>query len=377
MNAINKKSQGEENIFIEGVIIAGSYLPSNGTAQVLLAHTYMAAGYNDGTQPVIVRATLATIGYGDQYGPVGGERCLVIRAGTHWVALIEFGPDDSPGVPAGERWIVHRQPSTAESDYSANGTYTPGPINAYTKYSNDGSTAGGNKGGVTSLVGETGTTHTANGHLDQMDDKTQTITRTSAGGHTVTLNDAVKTVVMKSANGLLHEFSDVTQQITHAAGTATHTLDAAASKITHQVTNALGPLQHTIDGVANQIQHEVSAVTGPVKTIVDGAGNAISHVVPSGGAVGLGSLASSLSSSATNAVVANSHLGTLTTSINSMSSANMATLLGSLVSAGSVTSGQATVALAFMGISGGFPSSATGLIQLSATGLGSTKVFTA
>lgn len=110
------KSQDAPVAVLEGVLQAGSYDPTNGTVQVVIGHTVAAAGFDDGDQPMIVTASLATVGYGDQYGPIGNERALVLRAGTHYIAFIEFGPDDSPGVPSGERWIVHRNPQTGDVD---------------------------------------------------------------------------------------------------------------------------------------------------------------------------------------------------------------------------------------------------------------------
>lgn len=144
-------------VVLEGIIQAGSYDPTVGTVQISIGHTVAAASFNDGDQPDIVTAALATIGYGDQYGPVGNERALVLRAGTHYVALIEFGPDDSPNAPSGERWTIHRNSS--------------GATDAYDKITNDGATAGDGKAGRRILVGEYAVIQTTGGLQVTLNDK--------------------------------------------------------------------------------------------------------------------------------------------------------------------------------------------------------------
>jgi hypothetical protein len=196
INTINQPSQGARNIFLEGIIVAGSYKPDLATVQVTLGHTYAAASYPNAGPPVVVTASLATIGYGDQYGPVGGERALVIKAGTHWIALLEFGTDDSPNVPSGERWITHRKPARSANDanYGTNGEYTPSPVNSYTKWTNDGSSVGDNKGGWKTLVGETGVIQTSGGITITIDDAANQAKITMPGGLTIIADNASNTL---------------------------------------------------------------------------------------------------------------------------------------------------------------------------------------
>jgi len=170
MSTLN--AQGQRPVAIEGIILAGSYNPADGTVQVIMGHTLAAASFElpsgQQVQPTVVGASLVVTGW-DQYGPIGGERCLLVSCGTQYAAFLEFDEDDSPGAPSGERWIVHRNPMN------------PTQITGYTKWTNDGGTVGDNTGGWTTLAGSYGKLFTA-------------------GGLSVTLNDDAGALTLNGAS---------------------------------------------------------------------------------------------------------------------------------------------------------------------------------
>jgi hypothetical protein len=172
------QKQHEEALGVEGVIVAGSYNPADGTVQAIICHTVAAAAFQDPgnppqqVYPAVVGAQLETSGYGDQYGPVGGERCILRKAGTHFTAHLEHNSDDSPGAPSGERWSVHYVPSSVPT-----GART---INAYLKLTNDGASGGDGHGGFRVLAGGLGSITTGGGINLSLNDTTATASLTGA-----------------------------------------------------------------------------------------------------------------------------------------------------------------------------------------------------
>jgi hypothetical protein len=146
---------GTSNDDLEGIVVAGSWNPTTATIQVTIGDTYAIANDNSGDQFAIVTATVGTT-YNDQYGPVGGERVHLQRVGAGWVAHFEHADDDSPGAPAGERWIVHRNAS--------------GAIIGFLKLTNDGIAAGDGLGGLSILAGAFLQFLTTGGYGVQADD---------------------------------------------------------------------------------------------------------------------------------------------------------------------------------------------------------------
>ena len=94
-------------------------------------------------------------------------------------------------------------------------------------------------------------------------------------------------------------------------------LDGINNRSTHSLTNELGTVETILDGVENKITHSLMGAAGPLVTIFDGNGNALSHVVPTGGILALGALASSLG--AARAVPAQADLTTLSSNLMSQS----------------------------------------------------------
>ena len=91
---------------LEGIVIGGSYNPDEGTVDVLLGDT--GAVENDGQsgQVILKGLPLTVHAIGDQQGPLGDERCILVQRWSGYAVQLEHGPDDSPAAPSGERWIV-------------------------------------------------------------------------------------------------------------------------------------------------------------------------------------------------------------------------------------------------------------------------------
>ena len=106
--------------------------------------------------------------------------------------------------------------------------------------------------------------------------------------------------------------------VSDTAQTLTTVTDKTSNSISSTVHAAVGTGATTIstvlDGANNKITHSLTNSAGAIQTIVDGNGNAISHVLPTGGLIGLGALASSLPSTA--AVMANSDVSTFENSLH-------------------------------------------------------------
>ena len=152
-----------------------------GTIQSTSGKTAAILGDDGDTGLAKPRLNVATMMVGDQYGPIGNERVVIIPTETAEIALFIHGPDDSPGAPAGERWICHRNPTT-------------GKVDSYIKLTNDGSTPGDGKGGLKLGFAEFATIDTSGGHSITLDDVAKKITITSAGGLTIILDDNTGTI---------------------------------------------------------------------------------------------------------------------------------------------------------------------------------------
>jgi len=160
----------------EGIIIKGTYDPADGTATVGFGDT--AAVFRDeGDAPILVpRVPIKTPHVGDQYGPIGDERVKISATQSGYSAEMVHGPDDSPGAPAGERWIAHRK---------ANGKY-----DTILKFTNDGASAGDAKGGFRVTGGALISLLTAGGLVFTMDDASGKVMIGRAG---LTSADAIVT----------------------------------------------------------------------------------------------------------------------------------------------------------------------------------------
>lgn len=90
----------------EGIVVSGSWDAKSGTVEVLFGDTY--AALDDSEIILHPRLPVLTTQLGDQYAPVGGERCIMLPIQSGFAVLIHHGEDDSPGAPSGERWITHR-----------------------------------------------------------------------------------------------------------------------------------------------------------------------------------------------------------------------------------------------------------------------------
>jgi hypothetical protein len=244
----------------DALAIDASYDPSDGTITAKYGDTDAMFPDTGDVPAMPTRVELATTQIGDQYGPRGNERVVLLPTRGGPVALLLHGPDDSPGAPSGERWIEHRNAA--------------GVVDSYIKHTNDGPTHGDGLGAHLSNGGALHRASTSGGRSITQDDAAKKITISGAGAtpHTRVLDDnaLTKGIIDTTAGGLKTQLDDVLQRILHQASSS-------------------------------------------VYTIVDAAGNAISHVAP---AVGIGDLFSNLS--APNAAARKSDLDALATSIKQM-----------------------------------------------------------
>lgn len=128
--------------------------------------------------------------------------------------------------------------------------------------------------------------------------------------------------------------------VSDTAQTATHVVDVPtlgtpgtiASTIHNPAGAGATTVEHVLDGVNNKITHALTNASGTLQTIVDGNGNAISHVVPTGGLLGLGALASTLDAS--HAAFNKTHITDLMTNSQTSRIQDISTIMASLVAAG-------------------------------------------
>lgn len=180
------------NEMIEGTVV-GNWDPAEGTVECQFGDT--AAVFTDqGDSPTTVFANLLTPAIGFQYAPVGGERCLLIRTASGYSALVEHGPDDTPNVPAGETWDLHRNART--------GTFDAGWQLQNDAVEGDGlgATVIGFRGAITRL-------QTKSGMLVELNDITGTLTISTPNGHSIVL-DEDPAVTITTASGLIHSLDD-------------------------------------------------------------------------------------------------------------------------------------------------------------------------
>lgn len=168
----------------EGVVNPGSWNAANGTIQHIFGDTVAILPDDDDDQPLIVDDfPVVTTQIGDQAAPRGGERTVSIPTPSGYVTMFVHGPDDTPGTPAGERWILHYNDS--------------GQIDSYFKHTNDGPTPGDGLGGA-HYGGDAGLTKL-----------------TTKSGHSFAQNDTTKQVVDSTALGNKTVKDDITNEVSH------------------------------------------------------------------------------------------------------------------------------------------------------------------
>lgn len=295
--AVSKSApSGDEKL--EGVVVAGSWIASEGVCQVLIGDTvgYENNFFNDGgmNQPLMPVCRIINPAIGDQYAPVGGEGVVAWVAQCGWVCEFLHYPGDSSPVPAGERWIQHRSaadPSTVTYDSSVNLT-------------NDGPTPGDSLGGTyTGGTGAITQSQTASGARSTINDTAQSIEHITAGLLTIAQLDQVKQIV-------------------------------------HSV--VAGQLETIIDGIAQKITHQASP---SVYSSIDAIGEEIAHVVPAGtGKIGLGALFEDLPSAS--AAINQNILSTFGDNVNQFGLANLQALVTLFQNAGAITAPQASTIIA-------------------------------
>jgi hypothetical protein len=98
----------------EGIIISGSWNLSRGTVSAVKASTASFPADAAIGRVVLKDVVLLAPAYLDQGAPTGGERCIVMPFHGGLGAYILHEADDSPGAPAGERWIGHKSGSVVK-----------------------------------------------------------------------------------------------------------------------------------------------------------------------------------------------------------------------------------------------------------------------
>ena len=188
------------------------------------------------------------------------------------------------------------------------------------------------------------------GHYLLMDDSSQRMTQGSAGGHIDLYDDANRVISRVSSGGLVSKMDDVQKQISHTAFGASSVIDGAANAVHH----AAGTIATTIDGTAQKITH----TAGGVQAIIDGGGKLLSLIVPGGGIVGLGALASTLNSA--NAVINQSHLSSFESFLQAARQAERMLTVTTLMpflnnGAGAFAAFQALASIAHISVPAGSP----------------------
>ena len=303
---------------VEGWIVGSSYKTGDASAELLFGATYPILGDDGDAYINYTSLPLITTQPGDLYGPTGLEHTIAIPTESGYALFYKHGPYDTPSVPPGERWILHKNTATqAQADTQA--TWDAGA-----QWTNDGPTSGDGLGG--SHLGYQGayTTNVTNsGHIIALNDTAQTISATTAAGHTYVFQDPTPiapqgSVILTTIGGLKSVFDDATQSIQHIA---------------------VPGLSMVVDALGE----------------VSGLPNSISHVVPTGGLVGLGELAGSLSVTANAATRFSDLSDAMTNQITQMIGNSHIQLLTAIVTAGGLPTGASATALLATLASSGFP----------------------
>lgn len=303
--------QQQQPIALDGFIVAGSWDPTDGTAEFVLGDT-LSLPIAPGQSPIAMpRFQVLVPAVGEQTGPLGGERACLVRRQSGWAITLEHGEDDSPNAAAGE-WVKRHIPSGAQMALR-----------------ND-NVAGDGKGSF-------------------QVDGTAAHKMTTAGGLGRTADDHAETIV-DTAGTTSTTLDKVHDTVTHATSKAQSLIDGANQAIKHTVQGAEGQAQSIIDGANQAIEHTVGTATakldaikqlithsvGNTSALVDGEGNAISLVA---GVTGLGDLASTLSTNPLNAVIAKTHLDTGLANVDAQFLTNSSVLVTALNTHGAFQSG--------------------------------------
>jgi hypothetical protein len=117
---MNRWNDGGSLLAEDGIIANGSWNPADGTVTVLKIETASLLPSNTEQPLPLPGVQLLAPVHGMQGGPVGGERVILMRRHSGWLALLEHGKDDSPGAPAGEKWLTHKSGSSQKFQNSGN-----------------------------------------------------------------------------------------------------------------------------------------------------------------------------------------------------------------------------------------------------------------
>jgi hypothetical protein len=219
----------------EGIGQNGSYNPADGSVDIIQGDTYNQF-LDQGDTPLPHKSVpIAVPHVGDQYGPLGDERYIIVPVQGGMLAIPHHGPDDSPGAPAGERWIGHRNPVLVAGNLAA--AAAGGPIDAdvydvWFKLTNDG-VLGDTLGGASLVGGSRQTFQTQLGISLVLDDATQTVTITTPTGLVIIVNGETGKINIGSLALDPNYFAAMTAGMVEAA-----LEDFKAAMVAANVTNA-------------------------------------------------------------------------------------------------------------------------------------------
>ena len=203
ISQIAQDHESQTPIVEDGIVMAGSYDPADGTVSVGIGDTFACLPEDEiflGYTPPLTykKVRLATSQIGDQYGPVGGERVDLHPTYGGQQAVLKHGPDDSPQAPAGERWIMQTPLATIIANGGKLGGYTQG-----LKFTNDGATAGDGLGGMTRHSSSFIADSTAGGYKQIFSDTERLLSVVTPEGHTMRVDDAAGTWTFQTAQAVL------------------------------------------------------------------------------------------------------------------------------------------------------------------------------
>jgi hypothetical protein len=197
----------------EGTVWGGTYNPADGTVDVVVGESV--SSFGPAAPGFAVKAKLMTKAVGQQDGPQGGERAIIIGTPGNLHAILHCEEDDSPGAPAGESWHLHAKMGTLGAGNT--------PVwDSGIKLTNDGPTEGdglggttiGNVGALTQMQAGSGSTQIT--HVLNSTAQTVSTTLTQSGLSRV-MNGPNQTIKDVVATGTFNEINGATQVITQQA----------------------------------------------------------------------------------------------------------------------------------------------------------------
>ena len=158
--------RGSNGLSLHGedfIVIPNSWNPAEGTVDVV--HHESLGNIGSDSEGILVLQNVRVLApiHGQQGGPVGGERIILFRRHGGYLGLLEHGPDDSPGAPAGEHWITIPSGATIKAQANGNVSVNAPGTSAITAQTISHTATGNATITATSQVELTGATAIVNG----------------------------------------------------------------------------------------------------------------------------------------------------------------------------------------------------------------------